>query len=217
MNLVELRNEVQVRTEDSSLDSNKIDRWIDQGIKQWAGRFDWPSLITSYSGDTTTSGTTEYSLQSEVRKVISMRVGTSETDSTEYSYIDYKNKNVSTNGNYYYIIGNSYGLIPTPSTTGIGIFYKYYEMPSELAEDEHPPFPEIYHELPVFFALKKYWEMSDEFQKSLYYDAEYENMIERMKTDLIVQSTGQLSRMKDIRELVQDNQPQKINSVSLGK
>ena len=224
MDLETLRNEILTRTDDSSLDDTKMDRWINQGIKQWANRADWPYMITIYNTDTTTASTAEYSLQSDFKKMLSLRVGSSaaatETSADEYSYVDYEAKNVDTTGNYFYLnpTNDKYGLIPTPSTTGLPIFQKYYQVPDDLtATTSEPPFPENYHELCVFFALKKYWETSDEFQKVLFYDTEYENTIERMKADLLVRATGDLPRMKDIREFADLEHPQKLNSVQLGK
>jgi len=156
--------------------------------------------------------------------MIGVRVGDSaaatETNATEYSFIGYNNKNVYTSGELWYldIEGSEYGLIPTPQTTGLPIFLKYYRIPAALtAVTDEPPFPENYHELVIFFALKKYWEVSDDFQKVLFYDTEFENTIERMKNDLKVQATGDLGRMKDVRELRTEDQPQKINIVELGR
>lgn len=224
MDLTTLRNEIQIRADDTSLTDAKTDRWVNQGIKQWANRADWPSLVTTYELDTTVASTVEYSLEDDFKKMIGMRVGASagetELDATEYSFINYKNKNVSSTGPWYYLNPSNakYGLVPTPTTTGLPIYYKYYKIPADLTTGtEEPPFPENYHELVVFFALKKYWESNDEFDKVLFYDAEYENTIERMKSDLLVRATGQLDRMKDVRELVGTDQPQKINAINIGK
>jgi len=223
MDLKTLRTEIQARTEDSSITSSQIDRWVNLGIKQWATRSDWLRIVEQDSTETTVAGTAEYDFPDDFKKMFGVRVsasvGGTESDATEYSFINFKNKNVDASGNWYYFNPEGkVGLIPTPGTTGLTIYMKYYRIPVDLVADEdEPPFDVNYHELLVFFALKKYWETTDDFQKARYYDAEFENMIDHMKVDLLVRSTGQLGRVKDIRELLRDNQPQKRNAINLGK
>lgn len=224
MTLSQIRLEVQNRAGDDTLSSSSIDLWVNLGIKQWAARGDWPSIIDIDSTQTTTASTIEYDLPSDFKKMISVRIEASassgETDATEYSFVRYMNKNVDTTGNYYYLnpTNSKVGIIPTPQTTGLTIFQKYFHIPADIAAGtESPPFPENYHELVVFFALKKYFEQNDELEKSVYYHREFENMIEQMKIDLTIRSSGQLARMRDIRELTVDNQGQMINSVELGQ
>lgn len=224
MQLSQIRLDVQYRAGDSSLSTSNIDLWVNQGIKQWAARADWPSLAATDSTQTTTAGTQEYSLPSDFKRMIGVRVqgsgSTAETDSTEYSFIRYEDKNVSTEGNYYYInpVNDTIGLIPEPDVTGYTIHQKYYQIPADIsAATDEPPFPANYHELVVFFALSRYWEGGDEFDKKVHYSIEFENMIERMKTELLSRGVGQLRRVRDIRELMVDGQPQMLNSVDLGK
>ena len=224
MNLQTIRSEIQNRADDSSIGSTELDRWVNLGIKQWASRTDWPSLVEVDSSTTTTASTAEYSLPTDFKKMLSVRVsdaaGGTEVNSTEFSYVPYKLKNMSTAGNWYYLNPDDakVGLIPTPATSGLTIYMKYYEIPADLTlTSDEPPFPESYHELCVFFALKKYWEKNDDFGKASYYDAEFENAIDQMKTDLLVRATGQLDRMKDVRELMGDDQPQQRNAINLGR
>lgn len=223
MTLIEIQSEVKYRSGDTGLSETNINRWVNLAIKQWAARADWPVLISNNSGNTTTASTIEYNLPSDFKKMLGVRVGASstaiETDSTEYSFVDYKNKNVSASGNFYYLNPESatVGIIPTPATSGLPIFLKYYKIPADISTaSQEPPFDDNYHELVVFFALKKYAESIDEFDKALYYNAEFENIIERMKSESFVRSTGSLLRMKDYREVMRDNQPQMINGVESG-
>ena len=93
-----------------------------------------------------------------------------------------------------------YGILPTPDAT-FPIYLKYYKIPTILSADtDEPPFPDNYHELVIYFALKKYWEISDDFGKASYYDREFENMIDQMKNDLMNRAVGSRPRMTDIRE-----------------
>ena len=220
MILSEIWQEIRTRANDSSVTTEQMNTWINMAIKQATTRTDFPWATTEYSTDVTVASQVEYTLQTDFKKMISIRVGeastTTELESTEYSYVDYKSKNVSTTGNFYYLnpATAKFGLIPTPTTAGLPIYLKYFAIPDSITTDsEKPPFPESYHELVIFFALKKYFEVNDDGQKALYYNAEFENMIELMKNDLLVRSTGQLSRMKDVRELVGTEQPQKFNGI----
>ena len=152
--------------------------------------------------------------------MLSVRVGSSELLGNEYTFIDYDDKNKSDQGSWYYLNpdGATIGLIPTPTSVET-IYLKYYGVPDDITSalpTAVPPFPENYHELVVFFALKKYWEVNDDFEKSRYYDVEFEEMIDKMKLDLKVRATGDLKRIKDIRELGGLNDPQGINSINLG-
>lgn len=224
MQLSEIRSEVQYRSGDNTLSQTNIDRWVNASIKQWAARADWPSIIDVDTSNTTVSGTSEYTLPLNFKKMLGVRVGasssSSDADSSEYSYVEYKNKNVSTTGNFYYLNPENatIGLIPTPTTTGLPIYIKYFKVPADISlATDVPPFNENYHELVVFFALKKYAESIDEFDKALYYNAEFENMIERMKSEVFTRSSGSLPRMRDYREVMADNQPQMLNGVELGK
>jgi len=205
MILSTLRAEIEARTEDSSISSTQIDRWINMGIKQWANRADWPSLVEQDSTTTTTADTQEYSLPTDFKKMISVRIsdstGGTEPDATEYSFIEYKDKNISSQGMWYYLNPDdaTIGLVPTPPTTGLTVYLKYYEVPADLTiVTEEPPMPETYHELVIFFAL-------------------FENMVDQMKLDLQVRSTGDLKRIKDVRETMTNNQPQQANAINLGK
>jgi len=219
VNLTTLRTEIQERAADSSLTSTVMDRWINMAIKQWATRADWPSNTEQDSTIPTVAGTVEYSLPSDFKKMISVRVGSSEVDGDEFTFIEYKDKNISTQGMWYYLNPDdaTVGLIPTPASVET-VYLKYYEIPADLTVvTEEPPFPANYHELVIFFALKKYWEVNDDFEKSRYYDVEFEEMIDKMKLDLKVRATGQLKRIKDIRELNSLNNPQGINAINTGQ
>lgn len=218
-----MRQEVQSRAADTSLTSTSIDLWLNLGIKQISRRADWPWNTSTKSTDTTTNGTAEIALPTDFLRMQSVRLGAgttaTEPNATECSFVDYKQKNVFTQGPYYYInpTNAKYGLIPTPTTTGLPVYLRYYNIPSDVSDTNTTiPIPEPYHESLIFCALKKYWEATDDFEKALYYNAEFENIIERMKLDLLSPSTGKLSRMKDIRELVGRQDPQAPNVVSLG-
>lgn len=223
MTLDQIYQEIQQRSGDTSLTSTQMNLWVNLAIKQWATE-DFPDLITTNSTGTTTAGTIEYSLPTDYSKILGIRIGgsasTTEVNAKEYSFLKYENKNTpqgTFDGGYYYYINptnSTYGLIPTPTITGLPIYLKYQKIPADITSTtDEPPFPENYHELVVFFALKKYWETQDEFDKSIFYDAEYRNMLEKMKTDLMKQSRSQLDRIKDIREFVGQNSPFIKNSI----
>lgn len=219
MDLSQLRQELKNRSGDENLIASQSDLWFNLGIKQWA-KEDWPDTIAIDSSQTTSVSTNEYTLPTDYSKMLSVRVGASassdETDATEFSFVRYENKNIATTGNLYYInpVSGKLGLIPDPITAGLPIFMKYQSIPADLtADSDEPPFPETYHEAILFFALKKYWETQDEFDKSIYYDTEWRNMMADMKTDLMKQSRGQLDRMKDIRELNVLNSPFSKNQI----
>ena len=223
MILGQIRQETKDRAGDSSLSLTSIDLWVNLAIKQISERRDWLWNLTTKSTDTTTVDVAETSLPSDFKKMLGLRVGesagTTEVDATDYSFVDYKSKNVSTAGNYYYLnpTNSKYGIIPTPNATGLPVYLKYWKIPVDISvSTDVPPFPENYHEAVVFFALKKYWESADDFSKSLYYNAEFENMVERMEKDNL-RSTGHLTRVKDVRELVGIEHPQRLNSVELGR
>lgn len=223
MNLATIRQEVQTRSGDTDFSANSIDRWVNFCIKQLVARADWPWAIKTLGTGTTTANTQEYSLPTDFKKMISVRVGTasttSETDAEEYSFVPYISKNVSTDGNMFYLNPDTatYGLIPKPSTTGLPVYLKYYKIPADLASSDSPPFPETYHEAVVQFALQRYWESNDDYGKAAFHNAEYENMVDLMKSDLLVRATGQLTRVRDVRELVGLSHPQKLNTVVVGK
>lgn len=224
MTLSEIYSEIQQRAGDNSLTSTSMRLWVNLAIKQIAARFPWQWNLATKSTDTTTNGTAEITLPTDFKKMFSVRVGdastTTEPNATEYSFVSYDMKNVDTDGNYYYLnpTNGTYGLIPTPATTGLPVYLKYYKIPDDLTDNVNdvPPFPSNYHELCIFFALKKFWEISDDFNKAIFYDREFENMLEAMLEDNR-RSTGQLSRMRDVRELMADNQPKTLNAVELGR
>lgn len=223
MTIQQIRAEVQSRVNDSSLTTPSIDLWLNLAIQDISRRADWPWNTDTKATDTTTNGTAEISLPSGYARMGSVRVGvastTTEPNSTEYTYVDYDAKNVSTDGNYYYInqTTGKYGLIPTPTTTGLPVYLRFQSVESDISDSNTTiPIPVPYHEVLIFAACKKYWETADDFGKVLFYNAEYENMVERMKSDLLSPSRGKLPRVRDIRELVGISHPQAPNSVSLG-
>jgi len=225
MTLAQIISEIQNRAGDSGLTESQITTWVNNFIKELATRTDWPWALTTYETDTTTAATQEYSLQSDFRKMYSLRVGGAggaETEADEYSYVNYMDKNQAiSDGVYAYYLNptnDTYGLVPTPSTTGQKIYQKYYKVPTSLsAVSTTPDIPESYHTMLINSSLERYWEQEDEFDKALYYNTKVENDIERMRNDVFVDSTGDLGRMKDIRELNALNVPQKLNTTSLGK
>ena len=222
MTLQQIRQDFWNRSNDTSFSSSQIDLWVNLGIKQWAARADWPSLVTTATL-TTTANIAEITLPTDLKRLIGARLGTisttTEPESTELSFVNYNNKNVDFSGPGYYLnpSNDTIGLIPTPLTSGLPVYIKYFQIPADIsALTDVPPFPENYHELVTFFALSRYWEGADEFDKKVHYSIEFENMIERMKMDLLKTSIGQLGRMRDIRELANDQQPQVINAVEQG-
>lgn len=219
MQLQEIYSEIQQRAGDNGLTQTQMGFWVNAGIQQWA-KDDYPDTLATDSSNITASGTTEYPLPSDTLKVLSIRVGSSSTatedDATEYSFVRYENKNVDTTENVYYInpTNGKVGLLPQPTSSGLPIFIKYHATPATLSVlTDEPPFPKPYHEALIYFALKKYWETQDEFDKSIYYDTEWNRMLEDMKVDLLKQSRGQLGAMRDIRDLQYQNQPWTRNSI----
>lgn len=205
MTLSEIRTEVMSRAGDNSLTSTQIDRWVNLAINQAASRGSFAWNIATKSTDTTTNGTREYALPSDFKRMISVKIGTAsgttEPNATELGFVRYEDKDTGETGFYLNPSNDYYGILPTPSTTGLPIYLKYYQIPTALsATTDEPPFPTNYHELVIYFALKKYWEVSDDFGKAVYYDREFENMIDQMKTDLMNRAVGSRPRMMDIRE-----------------
>lgn len=212
MTYSDLATEIQTRAGDNTIDDTQLTRWVNLANKQIAARTDWPWITTEYTTDVTVANQTEYTLQTNFEKMISVRVGESSTatedNATEYTFIPYSEKNLDWSGqNVYYLnpATSSYGILPEPSTAGLPIFQKYFAIPADVTSvvgniTSSPPFPGGYHELIIFYCLKKYWEMNDDGQKATYYNSEFENTIELMKNDTKLRSTGQLGRMKDIRE-----------------
>lgn len=206
MQLTQLRQEIMARAGDNSITSTQLDRWINSAIQQWASRSSWYASTETKETDTTTSETTEYTLPTNFKRMLSVKIGgattTTEDAATELGYVRYEDKDVSgTVGYYINPADGTYGILPEPSVTGLPIFLKYYKTPAVLSGDtDTPPFSENYHELVIFFALKKYWEVSDDFGKASYYDREFENMIDQMKVDLVNNGVGSLPRVRDIRE-----------------
>lgn len=206
MQLSEIRTEIQARAQDTSLSSSQIDRWVNLAIYQAAARGAFPFSLTTKETDTTTASTTEYTLPTDFKRMLSVKIGDTssgtEPDAVELGYVRYEDKDVDGLTGYYLNPTNTkYGILPTPATSSLPIFLKYYKLPAELsATTDEPPFPQNYHELVIFFALKKYWEISDDFGKAVYYDREFENMLDFMKADLMNRAVGSLPRVADIRE-----------------
>lgn len=194
-----MRSEIIARAGDNALTSTQIDRWINLSIKQWATRSSWPENI-AMSTTASVSGTQEYTLPTDIKRALMVKTGTTEPDASELGYVDFNSKDSAITGYYLNPVTGMLGIIPTPTSVQ-NIYLKYYKTPADLTIiTEEPPFPEDYHELCIFFALKKYWEMTDDFGKSNYYDSEYENMINQMKIDLPNIAVGSLPVMRDIRD-----------------
>jgi hypothetical protein len=218
---------VQNRTGDTNISEADVTSWVNEALLFISNRYDWPWTLSAYETDTTTAGTYEYALQSDFKKMYSLRVGdaaSTELTADEYSFLGYMEKNIAenetTDGTLYYYINptnNKYGLIPTPDTTGYKVYYKYYATPTTIsAVSATPDIPTRYNEALVNYALARYWEQNDEFDKVVLYDTKVENTIDIMYRDLI-QSVGQQSRIKDVRELNSLQNPQRTNSIMLGK
>lgn len=230
MTLSSIISEIQNRVGGSTTDpsESQVTTWVNLGVKNIANRTDWPWTLTTYDTNTTTAGTQEYALQSDFKKMFSVRVGgasSTETDASELTFLGYINKNIpysdwsSSTAAYYINPTNSkYGLIPTPAVTGDKIYQKYYKIPADIsAVSASPLVPSEYHETLIDYSLANYWESRDELDKSVYYFTKFENGVEQMKNDLLSKSIGYLSRMRDIREIIGTEQPQQPNSIELGK
>lgn len=225
LTLQQIESEVQIRSgNDTSTSSQTIDRWVNLAVGDIAARADWPWNINTKSTDTTVNGTTEYTLPTDYKKMLSVRVGDSssatETSATEMSFIRYEQKNTKNPNNMYYInsTNGKYGLLPTPQVTGLPIFLKYFSIPDVLVNPTDTcPWPSEYDELAILYSLARYWEVNDDLQKTNFYMVMFENLADRMKTDLMVRTTGDLGRMRDYRELISQTDPQDINPIGLGK
>lgn len=228
LTIQQIEQEVQVRSgNDTSTTGPTIDRWVNLAIGDVSARADWPWLIATKSTDTTTNGTQEYALPTDYKKMLSVRLGvaasTTEPNATELSFVRYEDKNVTGLNNCWYInpSNSTYGLIPTPTTTGLPVFLKYFKLPATLNGSTTPtgtcPWPSNYDELAILYSLARYWEVNDDLQKMNNYLVQFENLCDRMKTDLFTRATGDLGRMKDYRELLSLDVPNTINQPGLGK
>ena len=219
MTLSEIVTAVKARSGDSNLSEATITGWVNNALRLISNRADWPFYLKAYSTDTTTSGTAETALQADFRKMFSLRVGgTTEDAGDEYLFVGFMDRNVAINQlsdeiNRYYInpTTSKYGLIPTPTTTGTKIWQNYYRTPATIsAVSATPDLPTAYHDTLVDFSLARYWEEEDEPDKNVLYLTMVENGIELMRNEMF-KSVGQLSRMRDIRELNILDHPQQVN------
>ena len=215
MTLAQIISEVQSRVGGSTTDPTEaqVTTWVNLGNDHISNRSDWYWLKETLDTGTTTSGTAEYTLPTDFKRMLSVRVGSAastETSADDYSYVNYADKNLFYDGlasmgdvGYYYIneADAKYGLIPTPATSGYKIYLKYWKTPDTVsAVSATPTLPVRYHEALVDFALANYWEQNDEMDKAVFYNTKLENWIERMRTETVNRSSGELSRIRDIRE-----------------
>jgi len=223
----ELVTEIRNRSGDANITETSVTGWTNTATRLVSTRTDWPFLLMTDDTDTTTSGTVEYTLPTDFRKMFSFRVGSStstEPEADEYSFIGYMEKNKAVNsisdsiaGYYINPTNSKYGIVPEPTTTGDKVYQKYYKHPTTVsAVSATPELPTTYHDIYLDFGLARYWEQEDELDKTVLYETKVENGIEAMKTEF-VKSIGQLSRMRDVRELNTLNHPQGLNSVMTGR
>jgi len=219
MILSQIVTDIQNRSGDSTISEAKITGWVNNATRLIANRADWPFYLKTYDTDTTTANTAEISLQSDFRKMYSLRIGgTTEPDGDEYTFVGYMEKNVAINHlsdaiNAYYInpTNSKYGLIPTPTTTGTKIWQKYYRNADTVsAVSATPDLPTRYHDSLSDFGLARYWEEEDELDKTNFFETKFENGIETMYNERL-KSVGQLTRMRDVRELGVQDHPQGFN------
>ena len=219
MILSQIVTDVQNRSGDSTITETKITGWVNNATRLIGNRADWPFYLTADATDATVAGTADAALQTDFRKMFSVRVGgATEPAGDEYLFVGYMEKNIAINQlsnavNAYYIdpTTSKYGLIPTPTTTGDTVWQKYYRNPDTVScVSATPDLPTQYHDALVDFSLARYWEEEDELDKTVLYETMVENSIETMKNEML-KSVGQLTRMRDVRELDVQDHPQGFN------
>lgn len=164
MTLLQLRNEVETRADDTSLSDSTLNQWINLSYKDMTGRFEgeWPFLLSTDT-QATVAGQAAYALPSDFSKSYDLTVqtaaGSSEAD--EYAYVPFMDRNISGLAVAFTVNGaqTQFTLHPAPAEAGLNITLEYFAEPADLAADSDlPVMPSRWHEGIVYLTLMRYYQ-----------------------------------------------------------
>jgi len=215
---------IQTRSGDTNITEASVTGWVNECSQVVGAQADWPWTLEATDTDTTTAATQEIALQTRFKKMMSLRLGSAggtEPDAAEQSFLGFMERNVAVSNSVegYYInpTNSKYGLVPTPATSGQKVYQRYYARPDTVsAVSATPAIPAQYDDIYTNYGLARYWEENDELDKTVLYETKVANTVELMRGEFI-KSVGDLGKMKDLRETMAIDNPQKPNTVTLGQ
>lgn len=136
------------------IDNAYMTTWINQGYLAFCSAYDF-TWLEQIAYASTIAGQTRYSLPSDCKRVLEIKV-----DDTRYAYVPFEQRDLKdTSDKFFTIVGTEFILNPTPETTGsANIEMVYYKRPEKLTDgsDEPAVLPEAYHEALVIYAFAIY-------------------------------------------------------------
>lgn len=159
----------QTLIESDDWGDDKIDAVINQGLRRLSTRFDWPWLAASTTLSVTT-GTTSYTLPTDLRKTASLTRTDKRQRLVEVSPWEILGKwggDLPTGTpTSYFVHGRTMHLDRVPSED-ITYTWLYYTTPTMLDNDtDEPEFASEFHLMLADFAIAKAWQREEDFEKA---------------------------------------------------
>jgi hypothetical protein len=187
MNVADLQSRLNAITDETVVAAKALD-WINDAQNDVASRYNWSWLQESNSF-LTVDGTPNYSLESDLDRILTVKVGDRELQPKSIQWLNENDPGYSEDGDtgeptHYTLFKGQIYLYPTPEDVET-VYYKYKKTVDVLDDStDISEVPAKYHEVLVYGAYLR-WLLADEADQNMIENGkrEYESMIQRMQSD----------------------------------
>jgi len=203
MNFLELQQQLAREMDDDSITGNSdMKVLLNRAYEDVCNEADWPFLEGGGANQAqTVADQKSYSLPSDYKKMVWLSVGDEDSDEdTFYQYVRFSDRKRLTS-NRYYLWGGSYYLNPTPTETGTELNLYYLKDVTALSDDADTTLvPDEYDEIVVTRGAILYKQRDEEYVAAREYMGVYNNLLSKMKQNLLTKTIGQMDRILQMRE-----------------